>query len=183
MLFRQLIKKIVYRIRGEYTVETLVQMGLTVGKNFQPQLGVNLDPSHCWLITIGDDVTMAPRVQILAHDASTVCALGHAKIGQVNIGNRVFIGAGSIVLPNVTIGNDVIVGAGSVVTHSIPDDSVCVGNPARRICSMTDYMNKHRKLMETCPVYGSEYTLREDLSQEMKVEQKKALENTIGYVE
>ena len=38
-----------------------------------------------------------------------------------------------IVCPGVTIGNRVIVGAGSVVTHDIPDDVVIAGNPARII--------------------------------------------------
>ena len=46
------------------------------------------------------------------------------------IGNNVFVGSGSIILPGVTIGNNVIVGAGSVVRTDIPDDSVVTGNPA-----------------------------------------------------
>ena len=50
-----LIKELVYRIRGEYTVERLKKIGLTVGKNFNPQLGFEIDPSHCWLIEIGDN--------------------------------------------------------------------------------------------------------------------------------
>ena len=50
-----LIKELVYRIRGEYSVDKLKKMGLKVGKNFNPQLGFELDPSHCWLIEIGDN--------------------------------------------------------------------------------------------------------------------------------
>ena len=73
-------------------------MGLKVGKNFGRLNGVILDPSHCWLITIGDNVTMAPRVHILAHDASTQMNLKKAKIGRVTIGNNVYIGLNSIVL-------------------------------------------------------------------------------------
>ena len=42
-------------------------------------------------------------------------------------------GGGVIVCPGVTIGNRVIVGAGSVVTHDIPDDVVVAGNPAKII--------------------------------------------------
>lgn len=182
MGIKTLLKRFVYRLRGEYTVEQLVSMGLTVGKNFNPQLGVNLDPSHCWLITIGDDVTMAPRVQVLAHDASTCQGLGYAKIGRVDIGNRVFVGAGSIILPGVTIGDDVIVGAGSVVTHSIPAGTVWAGNPAKEIGRVSDYLDKHRGLMETRPVYGEAYTLRGAIMEEMKQEQKEALSDGGGYV-
>ena len=71
-----LIKELLYRIRGEYTTEKLVSMGMAVGQNFSRLNGVILDPAHCWLITIGDNVTMAPRVHILCHDASTKQFLG-----------------------------------------------------------------------------------------------------------
>ena len=70
-MVKQLIKELIYRIRGEYTTERLIKMGLKVGDNFKRLNGVILDPSHCWLISIGDNVTMAPRVHVLAHDAST----------------------------------------------------------------------------------------------------------------
>ena len=172
-----------FRLRGEYTIEALLKMGLRVGKNFSAQHGYDLDPSHCWLITIGDDVTLAPHVQIIAHDASTCKALGYAKIGRVDIGNRVFIGAGSIILPNVTIGDDVVVGAGSVVTHSIPSNSVCGGNPARIICSMDCFLEKQMERMKNRPVYSSAYTLRENISHHKKQEQRDALVDGIGYVE
>ena len=75
------IKEFVYRLRGEYTTERLIKMGMKVGKNFGRLNGVILDPSHCWLIEIGDNVTMAPRVHVLCHDASTKQFLGYTKIG------------------------------------------------------------------------------------------------------
>jgi maltose O-acetyltransferase len=79
---------------------------------------------------------MAPRVHVLAHDASTCAIVGHAKIGRVNIGNNVFIGAESIVLPNVNIGDNVVIGAGSVVTKDIPPNVLAFGNPCRVIKSI-----------------------------------------------
>ena len=94
-----LIKELLYRVRGEYTTEKLIKMGMKVGKNFKRLNGVILDPSHCWLIEIGDNVTMAPRVHILCHDASTKTFLNCTKIGRVTIGNNVFIGAESVILP------------------------------------------------------------------------------------
>ena len=44
---------------------------MTVGKNFNVQPNSIIDISHCFLISLGDNVTLAPRAQILAHDAST----------------------------------------------------------------------------------------------------------------
>lgn len=176
-------QKLLYRIRGEYTTEQLISMGMQVGKNFNRLHGVILDPAHCWLIEIGDNVTIAPRAHILCHDASTKTFLNYTKIGRVTIGNNVFIGAESVVLPGVHIGNNVVIGANSTVTHDIPDNSVAVGSPAKVICTLDEYLKKEKQRMQTCPVYGEDYTLRGDVSMEKRMEQKQALENTIGYID
>jgi len=176
------IKEFLYRFRAEFTTERLISMGLTVGKNFKRLNGVILDPGHCWLIEIGDNVTMAPRVHVLCHDASTKQFLGYTKIGRVTIGNNVFIGAESVVLPGVTIGNNVIIGANSTVTKDIPDNSVVAGSPARIICTIEEYLTKEKARMEISPCYGEEYTLRKDVSKEMRLKQKRDLEQTRGYI-
>ena len=176
------LKELVYRIRGEYTTEKLIKMGMKVGKSFKRLNGVILDPSHCWLIEIGDDVTIAPRVHILCHDASTKTFLDYTKIGRVTIGNKVFIGAESVILPGVTIGNNVVIGANSTVTHNIPDNSVAVGSPAKVICSLGDYLEKEKRRMEDAPCYGEEYTLRAAVSIEKRMEQKENLKGKIGYI-
>ncbi len=176
------IKEILYRIRGEYTTEKLVKMGMTVGKNFKRLNGVILDPSHCWLITIGDNVTIAPRVHILAHDASTKTFLDYTKIGCVNIGDNVFIGAESVVLPGVTIGNNVIIGANSTVTHNIPDNSVALGSPAKVICSLDEYLTKEKSRMNSSIVYEDDFTLGGNISDEKKKQQSNELKDRIGYV-
>lgn len=177
------LKELVYRLRGEYTTEKLIAMGMKVGQNFGRLNGVILDPSHCWLIEIGDNVTMAPRVHILCHDASTKVHLGYTKIGRVTIGDRVFIGAESVVLPGVTIGDDVIIGANSTVTHDIPAGSVAVGSPARVICSTQEYLAKEKARMTSAPCYGEEYTLRQNVSMDMRIKQKNELEGKIGYID
>lgn len=178
-----IIKEFLYRIRGEYTTEKLISMGMKVGKNFGRLHGVILDPSHCWLIKIGDNVTMAPRVHILCHDASTKVHLGYTKIGKVTIGNNVFIGAESVVLPDVQIGSNVIIGANSTVTKNIPDNVVAAGNPAKIICSLDEYLGRHKKNMESAPVYGEDYTLRGALTEEKKQQMISELQHGIGYVD
>lgn len=177
------IKELLYRLRGEFTTEKLVSMGMKVGKNFCRLNGVILDPGHCWLIEIGDDVTLAPRVHILCHDASTKTFLNFTKVGRVTIGDRVFIGAESVVLPGVTIGNDVIIGANSTVTHDIPSNSVAVGSPARVICSLEEYLEKERSRMKDAPIYDESYTLRKDVSIELRLKQKEELDGKIGYID
>lgn len=178
-----LIKELLYRLRGDYTTEKLISMGMKVGTNFNRLHGVILDPGHCWLIEIGNNVTMAPRVHILCHDASTKQFLGYTKIGRVSIGDNVFIGAESVVLPGVTVGSNVIIGANSTVTHDIPDNTVVAGSPARVICSLAEYLDKERTRMATSPCYGEEYTLRKDVSMEKRMQQKEELTGKIGYID
>ena len=177
------VKEFLYRIRGEFTTETLIKMGMTVGKNFKRLNGVILDPSHCWLIEIGDNVTMAPNVHVLCHDASTKQFLNYTKIGRVTIGNNVFVGAESVILPGVKIGNNVIIGANSTVTKDIPDNTVVAGTPAKIICTLDDYLNKEKTRMAESPCYGEEYTLRQNVSMEKRLQQKEELADRIGYID
>ena len=179
----RILKEFVYRLRGEYTTEKLVKMGLKIGKNFKRLNGVILDPAHCWLITIGDNVTIAPRVHILAHDASTKEFLNYTKIGRVSIGDNVFIGAESVVLPNVNIGDNVVIGANSTVTKDIPSNSVYAGNPAKFICTIDEYIEKNKRKMKDRPVYGGEYTLRQNVDNSKKQKMYEELENKIGFVD
>ena len=156
--------------------------GLTVGQNFNMLSGVSLDPDHCWHITIGDNVTLAAGVRILAHDASMAMHLGYARIGKVQIGDRVFIGASSIVLPGVRIGNDVVIGAGSVVTRSIPDNAVACGNPAKVIAAADEWLDGKRREMAEVPCFGEEYTMRRSVSEAKRAEMNDHMTDGIGYV-
>lgn len=157
--------------------------GFTSGKNFQYNSGYPIDANWPWLISVGDDVTLASNVRILAHDASTAKVGAKTKVGIVRIGNNVFIGADSIVLCNTRIGDNVIIGAGSVVTHDIPANSVYAGNPARYICSFEEYQERHRCNRNTHPIF-SEHSWREwpNASPEEKAEMRRRLEDTFGYL-
>ena len=56
----------------------------------------------------------------------------------MRVGDRVWIGAGAILLPGVSIGENSVIGAGSVVTHDIPANVVAVGNPCRVLRPITE---------------------------------------------
>lgn len=88
---------------GCETSEMLRKRGVQVGERLQ-NYGV-IDNGHGYLIQIGDDVTIF-AARILAHDVSTKIWTGYSKIGHVKIGNRVFIGAGAIILSNITISDE-----------------------------------------------------------------------------
>ena len=163
-------------------VDELKARGLTVGRNLKMLDSAAIDRSHCWHIAIGDDVTMAPGVRILAHDASTKTHLGYTRIGKVEIGDRVFIGAASIVLPGVRIGNDVVIGAGSIVSRSIPDNSVAFGNPAKPCATIDEWLEGKRREMAEVPCFGEEYTVGQGVTEAMRTEMNNRMVGGIGYV-
>jgi len=58
-------------------------------------------------------------------------APGVCLTGEVNIGDRVFIGASSVVIPEKKIGSDATIGAGSVVVRNVETGKTVYGNPAK----------------------------------------------------
>lgn len=88
-------------------------------------------------ITIGDDVRIGPRAQLLTalhpmedHERRRA---GWERAVPITIGDNVWLGGGVIVCPGVTIGENTVIGAGSVVIRDIPDHAFAAGNPARVI--------------------------------------------------
>lgn len=116
-------------------VEYAKFLGVQIGKNcriYSYRFG-----SEPWLIQIGSNVTITSGVVLLTHDGSTW--LVRDKKGRrylyrkIVIGDNVFIGINSIILPGVRIDGNAIIAAGSVVTKSVPFGKVVAGNPARII--------------------------------------------------
>lgn len=176
------IKTLVKRMTGEVPVTVLAKRGLKVGKNLNRQQGSYIDPTHCFLIEIGNNVTLSVRVTILAHDASTKMVTGYTKIGKVIIGDNVFIGANATILPGVTIGNDCVIGANSVVTHDIPANSVVVGNPAKVICSINEFTERNLKNMDNVKLFEEEYRFSRKLTDDRKKEMREAVDKRNAYI-
>lgn len=175
-------KKIFERFIEPDPIKELKKNGMIIGKNFNMLPGVFIDYSHCWHISIGDDVTLAPNVTILAHDASTKKHLNFTRIGKVTIGDRVFVGAGSIILPGVQIGNDVVIGAGSVVAHDLPNGVVAVGNPAKIIGDLKDFLARKKKEMTIHPCFAKEFTLKGGLNAQRKSQMNFMMKERIGFI-
>lgn len=162
---------------GKITPKLLRKCGGEVGENCW--FGTRkIDISHAFLIQIGNNVSISDA-RLLTHDASTKRELGFTRVGRIVIGNDVFIGADAIILPGVKIGNRVIVGAGSVVTKDIPDDSVVVGSPARRIASYHDYISQKHDEMSKCNVYKTHYSKKS--KQEIEQMKQDLMSGGIGY--
>ena len=106
------------------------------------QLGIDCKVEND--LIMGDYVLMGPEVIIYSsmHEYNNleipIMMSGAKEKKPVVIGNDVWIGARSIIMPGVKIGNHVIIGSGAVVTHDIPDYAVVGGVPAKII----KYRNK-----------------------------------------
>lgn len=100
------------------------------------------------MIKIGSNVCISTNCKILAHDAA-YSSKGYTKIGTVTIGDNVFIGSGTTVLCNTHIGDNVIIGAKSLVVGEIKSNGVYGGVPAKYICSIESFYDKHNKNIDS----------------------------------
>lgn len=99
-----------------------------------------------YLIRIGDDCQVTAGVKFFTHGGAQVAREFYPKFdcfGKISIGNRVYIGTNSLIMPGVTIGDNVLVAAGSVVCNSIPSSVVVGGCPARIICTVDEYIERN----------------------------------------
>ncbi|MEA4967963.1 MAG: acyltransferase [Bacteroidaceae bacterium] len=136
------------RIANPYKRAIIVsKQGVKMGVNCQvfPNVSFGSEP---YLIQIGNNVKITDGCTFITHDGGievirNLKSLSNADLfGTIRVGNNVFFGNRCIIMPNVEIGDNVIIGAGSVVTKSILPNSVVVGVPARVIKSIDEYYDK-----------------------------------------
>lgn len=123
---------------------------IEVGENFFANY--NLVILDVGKVKIGDNAQIAPNVAIYTaghpiHPDSR--NTGYEYGIDITIGDNVWIGGNTCIMPGVTIGNNVVIGGGSVVTKDLPDNVIAVGNPCRIVREITeddrDYYFKDRK--------------------------------------
>lgn len=175
------MREALQRKKRVHYIEELKRSGLKIGENVHFAADFFLDPSHCFLIHIGSNVTFAPNVRLIAHDASTKLFVGFTRIGMVSILDNCFIGDSVIVLPGTRIGPRVIVGAGSVVTKDIPENSVAGGNPARVICTLDEYLAKREHAAVESGIFDREYHI-ENITPEARAELLARLSSGHGFI-
>ena len=123
----------------------------SVGDNFffQPRV----IPDEAKLIKFGNNVVVASNVTFVTHDIIDKVFNNlkedfyyNYNAGPILIGDNVFIGCNSIILPNIKIGSNSIIAAGSVVTHDVEEGTVVAGNPARVIGKFEDYKKRRQQI-------------------------------------
>lgn len=104
--------------------------------------------SEAYLIKIGSNVALTDGSKIFTHGGGRSARFKYPKFdcfGKVSIGDYVYIGTNSLIMPGVTIGDHVLVAAGSVVTKSVPDNVVVGGNPAKILCTIDEYIERNMR--------------------------------------
>ena len=117
---------------------------IEVGKNFFANYNCTIiDVAK---VKIGDNCQFAPNVSIYTagHPIHPVSRNSLYEYGiSVTIGDNVWIGGNTVIMPGVHIGSNTVIGAGSVVTKDIPDWVVAAGNPCRLIKEITEADKKY----------------------------------------
>lgn len=130
-------------------------LGVRVGENchFYP-IRRGMFGSDPYLVTLGNNVHVTAGVQFITHDGGTLIFRHEYNdldiTAPIIVGNNVFIGTCSILLPGVKVGDNCVIGAGSVVSKDIPSGSLAVGVPARVIKSIENYLETLKKKSIGC---------------------------------
>lgn len=162
------MKKLFIRKKRDIT-EIIKDKGGIVGKNVIIWSS-KIDVKWAFLLQIGDNVVISDA-RILLHDGSSLLFCdGYSYVNQTIIGNNVFIGADSIILPGKKIGDNVVIGAGAVISKDVPSNSVVVGNPQVIVSSFDDFVQKRTEKFKKCKLVnkGCEQLTEEDIKTIMK---------------
>lgn len=145
---KELLKDILGKTGEEVNIEAPFHCdygkNIEVGENFFANY--NFTVLDVGKVIIGKNAQIAPNVSIYTaghpiHPESRNSGYEYG-IG-ITIGDNVWIGGSSVILPGVNIGNNVVIGAGSVVTKDIPDNRIAVGNPCKVIREITEEDRKY----------------------------------------
>lgn len=121
-------------------------IGVHLGLNNEIQDN-DLWSSEPYLITVGNNNQFVRGAKIFTHGGSKVLRYIESdfdSFGKVTIGNGVYLGANSLIMPGVDIGDGVLVAAGSVVTKSVPANVVVGGNPAKILCTVEEFYERNK---------------------------------------
>jgi maltose O-acetyltransferase len=171
------------KIKVDFHMKRLISRGLIIGEEcyFADLESVFFDPSHCYLISIGSRCIIAPKVRLIAHDASTKLFLNCTKLGRIEIKNNSFIGDSAIILPGVTIGPFSVIASGSIVTKNVPPYTIAAGNPAKIIQSLDSYLEKIESIKKEKSVFDESYFI-EKLTVEKRRELLDAAASGLAFI-
>lgn len=110
------------KLQTKYGIQIPIHTNIKKGFLMNHYGGIVVNQS----VVIGENCNVSQGV--------TIGNISRGKLqGCPTIGDRVWIGANSVVVGKITIGNDVLIAPLSYINFDIPDNAVVSGNPARII--------------------------------------------------
>lgn len=142
-------KMVLNRIKKKDNVLIAREMGVRIGENCL----ILSNPYRCfgsepYLVELGNHVEVTGGCQFVTHDGGVWTLRVQDgcekvdKFGKITVGDNVFIGINSVILPGVRIGDNCVIGAGAVVAKDIPSGEVWGGVPAKFISTYEQYIKK-----------------------------------------
>ena len=118
IFYRLILKRLGLKFGFQIPVRTKIGEGFYIG--------------HFGTIVINRNASIGKNCNI-AHSTT----IGQANRGKLKgypvLGDKVWIGTGSVIVGNVKIGSNVLIAPNSFVNMDVPDDSLVIGNPAKII--------------------------------------------------
>lgn len=157
-----MFKLLSFLFRGISKIERLVNLkvakyaGLKIGSGTL-LVGRQSFGSEPFLVEIGCNCLVTDGVKFITHDGSIQVPLilrgekiadvysKKSTFSRIIVGDNVFLGVGSIILPGTNIGSNSIIAAGCVVKGDIPSGVVVGGNPGRVICEIEEYYRRNEE--------------------------------------
>ena len=153
LFFHYLIPQKVFRLNPKvkwpvhFTSKVIAPENITKGILCDPGDNLNNYIQANNGIHFGSNIELGPVVSIISSNHNLNNLRKHTKAKPITIGNHVWIGANSTILPEVNIGDNVIIGANSLVNKNIPSNSIALGNPCKIIKEKDVYTEDVSKLI------------------------------------
>ena len=142
------------KTKNKLRMHYLRMSGIEIGRDTFLSPKAYIDAHKPGKVKIGNNCYITRNVVILSHTDTRRGGPNNIWKGfggervhkEVIIGDNVFIGVNSVILPGVKIGDNVIVGSLSLVTKDIPAGKIAAGVPAKIIGDTMDHVTGKDKL-------------------------------------
>lgn len=119
--------RFLYLLYGYFLYRKSLKYGFQISP--QAKIGHGLYLGHFGTIIVGNEVELGNNVNL---NPNVIIGRENRGVreGSPKLGDRVWVGAGSVIVGNIKIGSNVLIAPNTYVNFDIPDNSVVIGNPA-----------------------------------------------------
>jgi len=145
---RTLIRRIIIILKHFFQTKVY---GMHIHPTALISLKAQLDKTNPKGIYVGKKTVITGGVVVLTHNY----VMGNGTFVDTKIGDNVFIGTGSIIMPGLTIGNNIIIGAGwLVIRQNLSEKTQILGSMGSSlfVFAQSDCL----RLMTTLAVYSEQ---------------------------